>query len=58
MENLGISITDKARVVEDVSVIFHMAANVRFDLSLRTAININTNGAANVISIAKEVYFI
>lgn len=55
IEGLGLSLTDKNRLIEDTSVVFHMAANVRFDLSLKTAINLNTRGTANVLSVIKQV---
>ena len=55
IEGLGLSTFDKDRLIKDVSVTFHMAANVRFDLPLRTAINMNTRGTANVLAIVKQV---
>ena len=54
-EGLGLSLSDKNRLIQDVSVVFHMAANVRFDLPLRTAINMNTRGTANVLAIVNQV---
>lgn len=33
-----------------------MAANVKFDLTLKQAITINTLGTKNVINLAKEVH--
>lgn len=55
IDGLGLSSTDKDRLIEDVSVVFHMAANVRFDLPLKTAVTMNTRGTANVLSVAKQV---
>ncbi|XP_015522200.1 putative fatty acyl-CoA reductase CG5065 [Neodiprion lecontei] len=55
VEGLALSPEDKDRLMKDVSVVFHMAANVRFDLSLRAAINMNTKGTANLIKVAKQL---
>ncbi|XP_012263924.2 putative fatty acyl-CoA reductase CG5065 [Athalia rosae] len=54
-EGLGLSSEDKNRVTNEVSVIFHMAANVRFDLPLRVAVALNTKGTANLIAVAKQL---
>lgn len=55
VEGLSLSVTDKERVTSRVSVVFHMAANVRFDLSLKTAVKANTVGTVNVVALAKQV---
>ncbi|XP_012280843.1 putative fatty acyl-CoA reductase CG5065 [Orussus abietinus] len=55
MKDLGLSETDKSILAEEVSVIFHMAANVRFDLPLKTAITMNTKGTANALAFAKQI---
>lgn len=55
VEGLGLQTVDKDHLVEDVSVIFHMAANVKFDLPLRTAVAVNTKGTGNVIGLAKQL---
>ena len=54
VEELALSIADKERLM-NVSVVFHMAANVRFDMSLKTAIRMNTISTANVVTLAKQV---
>jgi len=46
---------EKEQLVSRVSVIFHMAANVRFDLPLKTCVKINTEGTMNVVALAKQV---
>lgn len=55
-EHLALSTIDKQRLLKEVSIIFHMAANVKFDLTLKQAITINTLGTKNVINLAKEVH--
>ncbi|XP_039314069.1 putative fatty acyl-CoA reductase CG5065 [Solenopsis invicta] len=55
VEELALSAADKDRLTNNVSVIFHMAANVRFDMTLKTAIQTNTMSAANIITLAKQM---
>ena len=55
VEELALSVADKERLMNNVSVVFHMAANVRFDMSLKTAIRMNTISTANVVTLAKQV---
>ncbi|XP_046419390.1 fatty acyl-CoA reductase wat-like isoform X1 [Neodiprion fabricii] len=50
---LGLSATDHARLVEEVGVIFHLAATVRFTDTLETAVAINVNSVKYVIDIAR-----
>jgi fatty acyl-CoA reductase len=52
----GLSLSaETKRLVGRVSVIFHMAANVKFDLPLKTCVKINTEGTMNVVALAKQV---
>nr|XP_012220659.1 PREDICTED: putative fatty acyl-CoA reductase CG5065 [Linepithema humile] len=55
VEGLSLSTADNKRVTSRVSVIFHMAANVKFDLSLKTAVKENTVGTVNVVTLAKQM---
>lgn len=52
---LGISPDDRKLIVENVSVIFHAAASVRFDDPIHEAIIINTRGTREVVALAKEI---
>ncbi|XP_076754545.1 putative fatty acyl-CoA reductase CG5065 [Xylocopa sonorina] len=54
-EDLGLSTADKEKLLREVSIVFHMAANVKFDLSLKEAITINTIGTMNVLNFAKQM---
>lgn len=54
-EDLALSTADKQRLMKEVSVVFHVAANVKFDLTLKEAIRINTVGTMNVINLVKQV---
>ncbi|XP_046611797.1 fatty acyl-CoA reductase wat-like isoform X1 [Neodiprion virginianus] len=52
-EGLGLSAEDRERIVDEVSVIFHAAATVRFTERLDKAIPLNVNGVKYVLDIAK-----
>ncbi|XP_046746505.1 fatty acyl-CoA reductase wat-like [Diprion similis] len=52
-EGLGLSAEDHQRIVDEVSVIFHIAATVHFNERLDKAIPLNVNGVKYVLDIAK-----
>lgn len=52
--NLGMSSADRKLIVETASIIFHSAADVRFDRSLIDAYKTNVCGAKNVLEFANE----
>lgn len=52
--NLGMSEYDRARL-RSCSVIFHAAASVRFDDSLKEAILLNTRGTREVCELARTM---
>ncbi|XP_065217916.1 putative fatty acyl-CoA reductase CG5065 [Planococcus citri] len=52
---LGISPEDRKTLIDNVSVIFHAAASVRFDDPIHEAIIINTRGTREVVALAKEI---
>ncbi len=54
-ENLGLTPTDRYLISQNTTVIFHCAANVKFDNDLKTEININVFGAVEVMKLAKLV---
>lgn len=55
VKDLALSTADKERMLQDVNVVFHMAANVKFDLPLKLAVQINTVGTKNVLDLAKKM---
>lgn len=55
VEGLSLSVADKERLTSRVSVVFHMAANVKFDLPLKNAVKTNTMGTVNIVTLAKQV---
>lgn len=44
IDGLGISENDRQRLINETTVVFHCAANVRFDQALDGAVNMNTLG--------------
>lgn len=54
-DGLGLSTSNNELLINEISVIFHMAANVKFDLPLKSAVNFNTRGTFNVLALAKQV---
>lgn len=55
LENLGLSPEDRSLIKKKVSVIFHCAANVRFDQKLKNAIRYNTLGTQRVLELAEDI---
>ncbi|XP_074032726.1 putative fatty acyl-CoA reductase CG5065 isoform X2 [Leptinotarsa decemlineata] len=53
--NLGISEEDRKCLIENVSIIFHSAASVRFDDHLKDAIFTNVRSTREVITLASEM---
>lgn len=56
LPGLGISTMDKEILVKNVSIIFHMAATVRFDEKLKLAVDINVHGTKEMIDFCKCVH--
>jgi len=55
VDKLGLSAGDRQTLVDNVSVVFHSAARVRFDFDLRTAIEMNINGLQRVANLCREI---
>ncbi|XP_001600309.1 fatty acyl-CoA reductase wat-like [Nasonia vitripennis] len=53
--DLGLSKSDREELIENIDVVFHGAATVRFDESLRQAVNINVRGTKLVLMFAREM---
>lgn len=52
---LGLSLTDRQTLVSNISIIFHAAATIKFDESLKLAVDINVHGTKDVIELGKEM---
>lgn len=55
VDGLDISESDKKRLIEQTTVIFHCAANVRFDQALSGAVNMNLLGTDRVLKLAVQM---
>jgi hypothetical protein len=53
LENLGLTPEDRSLLEKKVSVVFHCAANVRFDQKLKDAVSYNTLGTKRVLQLAE-----
>lgn len=54
-ENLGMSPSDRARLIDVVNVIFHSAATLDFHESLKPTVNTNLLGTRRVMELANQV---
>ncbi|XP_050426046.1 putative fatty acyl-CoA reductase CG5065 [Adelges cooleyi] len=52
---LGLSAEDKQTLCSEVNVVFHSAATVKFNESLRTAVTLNTLGTRRVIDLCRSM---
>ncbi|XP_067654609.1 fatty acyl-CoA reductase 1-like [Haliotis asinina] len=55
LPNVGLSPSDTAVLVDDVDIIFHSAATVRFDEPLRLSTEMNVVGVRKMIELAKKL---
>lgn len=53
--NLGLSRQNLLRIMNEVSVIFHSAATVKFDEPLKQSIGINIAGTKNMIDVCRRI---
>nr|XP_018914569.1 PREDICTED: putative fatty acyl-CoA reductase CG5065 [Bemisia tabaci] len=53
--NLGLSSEDRKMLAEEVEIVFHGAATIRFDEPLRKAVLLNTRGTKYTLELAKEM---
>lgn len=52
--DLGISVTDRQRLVSMVNIVFHVAATVRFDEKIKLALGINVSGTREIMRLVRE----
>ncbi|XP_046837373.1 fatty acyl-CoA reductase wat-like isoform X1 [Vespa crabro] len=55
LPNLGISTTDRAKLIREVSIVFHVAATVRFNEKIKLAAAINVQSLKDLIHLSKEM---
>jgi fatty acyl-CoA reductase len=54
-DNLGLSPADRTLLTENVNVVFHSAATLDFEATLRPSVNINLLGTKRVVQLCKEI---
>ena len=54
-DELGISDEDQQILIENVSVVFHSAATVKFNEKIREAIDINVKGTMKMMDLCKKM---
>lgn len=55
LPGLGISDTDRQKLIENCQIIFHAAATVRFDEKLKLAVAINVIGTREIMILSKQL---
>ncbi|KAJ8985220.1 hypothetical protein NQ317_018249 [Molorchus minor] len=55
LPNLGISDSDRTHLTDNINIVFHSAATVKFNEDLKNAIILNTLGTKRVIQFCKEM---
>ncbi|XP_071644754.1 fatty acyl-CoA reductase wat-like [Temnothorax longispinosus] len=55
LEDFGLSESDNNTLINQVSIIFHLAANVRFNENIKSATIINVNATATILKLAKHM---
>jgi len=55
LPDLGINKEDQTKLIENVNVVFHCAATVRFDENLKIATAINIRGTVDIIKMCRKM---
>ncbi|XP_051171885.1 fatty acyl-CoA reductase wat-like isoform X2 [Leptopilina boulardi] len=55
LPGLGLSSSDRTTLIREVSIVFHVAATVRFDEKIKLAVAINVQAPKEIISLSKEM---
>jgi fatty acyl-CoA reductase len=53
LDELGLTAESKARLQEEVSVVFHCAATLRLEANLKDSVEMNTTGTWKVLQLAR-----
>jgi len=55
LPGLGLSVSSRNTLINEVNIIFHGAATVRFDEHIRVAMNINVSGTRELLNLARKI---
>ncbi|KAI4461604.1 male sterility protein 2-related [Holotrichia oblita] len=53
-DNLGISEKDKLELINEVSIVFHLAATLKLEADVKNAVKLNTEGTLHVLELCKQ----
>jgi len=53
LEEMGLTVENKARLQEEVSVVFHCAATLRLEAKLKDSVEMNMRGTLRVLQLAR-----
>lgn len=53
-DDLGISDKDRLQLVNDVSIVFHLAATLRLEADVKDAVKLNTEGTLHMLELCKQ----
>lgn len=53
-DNLGLSVEDRQKIVEEVNIIFHNGANVKFSERVHVTLNVNVFGTKRMLDLAQS----
>ena len=54
-ENLGLSDEDERKLIDNVQIVFHIAAILKLDANLKDAVNMNTTGTLRMLKLAEKM---
>lgn len=55
LPKLGLCAKDQETIIKNVSVVFHSAASINFDLPLKKAFELNFQGSRRVLELSKQI---
>ncbi|PNF31087.1 Fatty acyl-CoA reductase wat [Cryptotermes secundus] len=58
LPELGLGDADRELLCQEVNIVFHIAATVRFDETLRTAVHVNVRGTKCMLELARDMPYL
>lgn len=55
LPGLGLSVSSRNTLINEVNIIIHGAATVRFDEHIRIAVNINVQGTRELLNLSRKI---
>lgn len=55
LAGLGLKLTDRQTLIDNINVVFHAAATVRFDEKIRLAVSINVHGTRDILELCMHL---